>query len=63
MSYVFYVIFTITFPCVNKKSLGLDTLLFIVLEDGLSKNFVNAEVRVVECPDLTLEPFNVAAKG
>ena len=38
-------------------------LLILVLEDGLSKNFVNAEVRVVECPDLTLEPFNLAAKG
>ena len=45
------------------RSCELYTLLILVLEDGLSKNFVNAEVRVVECPDLTLEPFDLAAKG
>ena len=35
----------------------------IALQDGLSKNFVNAEVNAVDCPDLSNAPFNLAAKG
>ena len=35
----------------------------IALQDGLSKNFINAEVNAVDCPDLRNAPFNLAAKG
>ena len=35
----------------------------LVLQNGLSKDFVHAEVKVVECPDLTEQPFNIASKG
>ncbi|KMQ89890.1 ester hydrolase c11orf54-like protein [Lasius niger] len=34
-----------------------------VLEDGLKRTFVNVSVKWVECPDLTQEPFNLAAPG
>ncbi|XP_072767314.1 ester hydrolase C11orf54-like isoform X2 [Anoplolepis gracilipes] len=34
-----------------------------VLETGLKKHFLTAEVKWVECPDLTREPFNLAAPG
>ena len=34
-----------------------------VLQKGLSKNFENVEVSVVQCPDLTQAPFNLASKG
>ena len=30
---------------------------------GLAENFDNVEVSVVECPDLTQAPFNLASKG
>lgn len=34
-----------------------------VLEDGLKKNFKEASVGVVDCPDLTRPPWNLAAPG
>jgi len=34
-----------------------------VLQKGLSKNFENVKVSVVQCPDLTQAPFNLASKG
>jgi len=33
------------------------------LKKGLSLNFEDVEVSVVECPDLTQEPYNLASKG
>ena len=33
------------------------------LFQGLSLNFEDVDVSVVECPDLTQEPFNLASKG
>ena len=38
-------------------------LQFLVLQNGLSKNFAHVEVSIVDCPDLTKKPFNIAAKG
>ena len=35
----------------------------IVLKDGLCKNFVNADVQVVDCPDLREKPWMLAASG
>lgn len=34
-----------------------------VLQKGLKENFADAQVSVVDCPDLTQEPFNFPAKG
>ncbi|XP_050408398.1 ester hydrolase C11orf54 homolog isoform X1 [Patella vulgata] len=34
-----------------------------VLEDGLKRNFANVSVSVVDCPDLTQKPFNLASPG
>lgn len=34
-----------------------------VLKAGLLKNFAEAEVEIVDCPDLTKEPFTLAAPG
>ncbi|XP_048261874.1 ester hydrolase C11orf54 homolog isoform X2 [Bombus affinis] len=34
-----------------------------VLKEGLIKNFADVEVEVVDCPDLTKEPFTLAAPG
>lgn len=34
-----------------------------VLEKGLQKNFSEAKVSVVDCPDLTKEPFHLACTG
>ncbi|KAK2158026.1 hypothetical protein LSH36_178g00031 [Paralvinella palmiformis] len=34
-----------------------------VLKDGLSKNFSEVSVSVVDCPDLTKDPFMLAEKG
>lgn len=43
----------------------LDNLfsLYAVLEDGLKKNFRDASVSVVECPDLTVSPWSLSAPG
>ena len=49
----------ITFLC-HDVTIILDIL---VLQNGLSKDFVHAEVKVVECPDLTEQPYNIASKG
>lgn len=35
----------------------------LVLKDGLSKNFSNVEVEVVNCPDLREKPWMLAAPG
>ncbi|XP_048872759.1 ester hydrolase C11orf54 homolog [Brienomyrus brachyistius] len=34
-----------------------------VLQNGLKNNFADAKVTVVECPDLSQDPFNFPAKG
>lgn len=34
-----------------------------MLEDGLKENYDEATVKVKDCPDLTKEPFRLAAKG
>lgn len=36
---------------------------FTALKKGLSKNFEIVEVDVVDCPDLTKKPFNLASQG
>ncbi|XP_065219717.1 uncharacterized protein LOC135845180 [Planococcus citri] len=33
------------------------------LSDGFAKNFAVVDIDVVECPDLTLPPYNLASKG
>lgn len=35
----------------------------LVLQNGLKSNFADAKVTVVECPDLSQDPFNFPAKG
>lgn len=35
----------------------------VVLQTGLEKNFAEVQVSLVECPDLTQEPFNFPVKG
>lgn len=34
-----------------------------MLKEGLIKNFANVEVEIVDCPDLTQEPFALSAPG
>jgi len=34
-----------------------------VLKAGLAKNFSNVEVEVVDCPDLRVKPWKLAAPG
>jgi hypothetical protein len=34
-----------------------------VLEGGLRRNFSTASVSVVECPDLSLDPWGLASQG
>ena len=34
----------------------------MVLETGLRKNYEEAAVEIVDCPDLSKEPFKLAAK-
>ena len=34
-----------------------------MLEKGLKENYSEVSVSIVECPDLTEEPFGLAAKG
>lgn len=41
----------------------LFSILFIVLSFGLKENFAEVSVDVVECPNLTLEPFHLATSG
>ncbi|NXX01905.1 CK054 hydrolase, partial [Larus smithsonianus] len=50
---------------VGNFSLPITLPLFfiIVLQKGLKENFADAEVSVVDCPDLTKEPFHFPAKG
>ena len=38
-------------------------LIFLVLKDGLSKNFSNVDIEVVDCPDLRESPWTLAAPG
>ena len=35
----------------------------VVLENGLATNFAEVRVKVVECPDLSLPEWNLAAPG
>lgn len=37
--------------------------LVAVLQAGLEKNFAEVQVNVVECPDLTKDPFQFPVKG
>lgn len=37
--------------------------LLAVLQAGLQDNFAEVQVSVVECPDLTEEPFQFPVKG
>ena len=48
-----------------KKQLHVPSLNEIkdVLQEGLAKNFDDAQVEIVDCPDLTAEPFTLAAPG
>ena len=48
-----------------KKQLHVPSLNEIkdVLQEGLAKNFDEAQVEIVDCPDLTAEPFTLAAPG
>jgi hypothetical protein len=34
-----------------------------VFEKGLKANFAEVKVEIVDCPDLTRAPFNLAAAG
>jgi len=36
---------------------------FLVLQEGLAKHFASVQVSVVDCPDLTEKPFNLALPG
>ena len=38
-------------------------LLNLVLQKGLKDTFQNVDVTVVDCPDLTQKPFQLADKG
>ena len=38
-------------------------MLVAVLQTGLEKNFAEVQVGVVECPDLTKDPFQFPVKG
>lgn len=44
-------------------SIILPLFFITVLQKGLKENFADAQVSVVDCPDLTQEPFNFPAKG
>lgn len=37
--------------------------LILVLQTGLEANFAEVQVSVVECPDLTKDPFQFPVKG
>lgn len=47
----------------NRVPLKKDLLLVTVLQAGLEDNFSEVQVSVVECPDLTKEPFRFPVKG
>lgn len=47
------------FPVTVRKSRSL----VVVLQAGLEDNFAEVQVSVVDCPDLTQEPFKFPAKG
>lgn len=55
----------VTCQTLRNSSLLVTLPLFfiIVLQKGLKENFADAQVSVVDCPDLTQEPFNFPAKG
>lgn len=42
---------------------GHSYLLVAVLQAGLETNFAEVKVSVVECPDLTKDPFQFPVKG
>lgn len=45
------------------KSLNFHFSIFLVLNDELNYNFENVTAEVVDCPDLTQQPFTLASKG
>lgn len=47
---------------VDLPSLDIEDIC-LVLRDGLSKYFESSSASVVDCPDLKLAPFNLAASG
>ena len=47
----------------NDLSYYLLLLFNSVVQGGLAQNFADVEVNVVDCPDLTKSPFNLAAPG
>ena len=49
---LFYLMFNIVFVC-----------LLLVLHKGLTDNFADVQVSVVDCPDLTKEPFTFPVRG
>ena len=48
---------------IDNKILSYKFIFLVVLQDGLSKNFVSAEVNAVNCPNLRDAPFNLASEG
>ncbi len=59
----------VTFPS-SSPFLMLNTVVLLsivcinlVLKDGLSKNFSNVDIEVVDCPDLREKPWTLAAPG
>ncbi|XP_053985125.1 ester hydrolase C11orf54 homolog [Hylaeus anthracinus] len=50
---------------IEKRELHVPSLHEVknVLKEGLVKNFSEVQIEVVDCPDLTQEPFNLAAPG
>jgi len=60
-----YLLLLVTCQTLGNFSLSITMPLFfiIVLQKGLKENFADAQVSVVDCPDLTQEPFNFPAKG
>lgn len=60
-----YLLLSATCQTLGNFSLSITLPLFfiIVLQKGLKENFADAQVSVVDCPDLTQEPFNFPAKG
>lgn len=41
----------------------MSILCFLVLQSGLSEEFNNVSVTVVDCPDLTSAPYLLASEG
>jgi hypothetical protein len=48
---------------VTPTSTLIDGVVVSVLDAGLRKHFAEVSVKVRECPDLSVAPFYLAAKG